>query len=61
MTNALDVLGLDSNPSDDDVLSAYRKQARLYHPDNFDPEQLDSPAEAQLDANKLFMDVQKSA
>jgi len=32
----------------------------LYHPDNFDPEQLDSPAEAQLDANKLFMDVQKA-
>jgi len=60
MTYSTDVLDISATASHDEIRSAYRKQARSYHPDSFDPDQLDATVPNDLNANELFIDIQKA-
>jgi len=59
MTNPSDVLGVNSNPSEDEISSAYKKQVKLYHPDKFNSKNVDIDIN-NIDPNKLFIDIKKA-
>ena len=61
MTKASEVLGVGPDVSEHDVKVAYREQVRKYHPDVFDFEDLDLPSSEELDAQELFIDVEKAS
>jgi len=59
MTNPSDVLGVNSNPSEEEISSAYKKQVKLYHPDKFNPKNIDANING-VDPNKLFIDIKRA-
>lgn len=58
--SAYAVLGLSDSPSEDDIRGAFNEQVRQFHPDQFDPEELDVSNVEELDPDDLFRDIQQA-
>ncbi|RQH00089.1 right-handed parallel beta-helix repeat-containing protein [Natrarchaeobius oligotrophus] len=58
--SAVDVLGVSPSPSEDEILNAFREQARRFHPDRFDPDDVDIADGDDLNADDLFRDVKRA-
>ncbi|CAG0922034.1 unnamed protein product [Notodromas monacha] len=52
--NALEILGLDSSATQEDITSAYRKLSRQWHPDRFKEEF------KKIDAQEKFIEIQQA-